>query len=66
MKHIKILTDFWFANYLDTESQLCCLCGNTGKIHLKGVKSPAGAILNTKEVYCLCPNGILMKEGETK
>jgi hypothetical protein len=62
MKNKKWLSNFWCDNYIDNNSGLCSLCGNTGVIDTtKSAVSPAGVHCGGKH-FCICPNGIASKE----
>jgi|WetSurSiteA1Bulk_404760.scaffolds.fasta_scaffold06650_6 hypothetical protein len=52
------ITDYWLKYYIDRESDLCALCGNTGTIILYNVRNPSGELLKSAHTdYCICPNG---------
>jgi len=48
------LADFWLANYLHKEH--CGLCGNSGVIDTRGVRTAAGVECGGR-FWCVCPNG---------
>jgi hypothetical protein len=53
------LADFWMNNYQTLG--FCCLCGNNGIIDTKGkIRAPNGIECGSK-VWCICPNGQVMK-----
>lgn len=45
---------------------LCGLCGNTGRLHQIGVRSPAGILLPAIDRPCICPNGRALKASEAR
>ena len=57
------LVNYWLNNYVDQESTLCVLCGNTGIIETHP-KSPLGVLQNKYKGYCICPNGIEMRKKD--
>ena len=57
-KQNDILTKYWLKHYIDEETGLCSLCGNTGVIFIKIVMNPSGKVLKRDyTTYCVCPNG---------
>lgn len=73
MKNKKALFDFWDENYvilvpiphLNEKVPMCGLCGNSGRIQTNPKRS-SGEELGKQEFYCLCPNGVALKEMEKK
>ncbi len=57
-----IVTKYWLEYYA---SHYCTLCGNTGFIDTRGVKTPAGLEVGRIN-YCICPNGQIMRKGRAK
>ena len=50
---IKPVTDYWYEFYCLNH---CTLCGNSGWLDTRGVRTPAG--VETGRVnWCICPNG---------
>lgn len=45
--------DYWYEFYADHH---CTLCGNSGIIDSRGVKTAAGVEVGRKN-WCICPNG---------
>jgi hypothetical protein len=61
------ITDYWLKYYLDPESGLCSLCGNTGKIDIEAVRTPYGKLLKAGcNCYCICPNGQSLRKNRDK
>lgn len=54
------LTDLWAAEYL-SHNHHCCLCGNSGKIDTRGKVHTSAGVECGKLVWCICPNGRIMK-----
>jgi hypothetical protein len=48
------VTEYWLKHYV--VNALCSLCGNTGIIDTRGVRTPAG-IEAGRLNWCICPNG---------
>lgn len=58
------VTDYWLKYYLDPDSDLCALCGNTGIIIMENIRNPSGQLLkSTYADYCICPNGQSMRKN---
>lgn len=60
----KLLTDIWFNWYVSPRG-LCSLCGNSGKIDTRGVRSAAGVECGGIN-FCICPNGQIMRHHTEK
>lgn len=52
--------DLWRAEFV--RADLCGLCGNSGTIDTRGVRSAAG-VLCGDQFFCLCPNGRAIKKA---
>lgn len=52
---VNLITAYWLKHYLDSHG-LCSLCGNSGLIDTRGVKSQAGNPAGRIN-FCICPNG---------
>ena len=50
---LDIITDYWYAFFA---GEHCTLCGNSGKIDTRGVKTAAGLEVGRVN-FCICPNG---------
>jgi hypothetical protein len=48
-----IVTKYWAEYYLSSH---CTLCGNSGHIDTRGVRTPTGVDVGRLN-YCICPNG---------
>jgi hypothetical protein len=58
------VTDYWLKYYIDPNSGLCALCGNTGIIHIETIRNPSGQLARLGfSDYCICPNGQSMREN---
>lgn len=55
-----VITRYWLDHYCVT---FCTLCGNSGIIDTRGVKTPAGHIVGRLN-YCICPNGQWARHAE--
>lgn len=47
------VVNYWIEYYVD---EICTLCGNTGVIDTRGMKSATGRDIG-RENHCICPNG---------
>lgn len=52
------ITAYWLKHYATDH---CCLCGNSGVIDTRGVRTAAGVEVDRLN-YCICPNGQGMRE----
>jgi hypothetical protein len=52
------VTDYWHQHY--TRKGVCCLCGNSGVLDTRGVRTPAGIECGAL-AFCICPNGQTMR-----
>lgn len=52
----KLLDDYWLKYYA---TQFCTICGNSGVIDSRGVRTPAGVLVGRRN-WCICPNGQAM------
>lgn len=58
-----MVTKYWLEYYATAH---CTLCGNSGVVDTRGVKTPAGVPVGRLN-YCICPNGqVLRKAAQTK
>lgn len=57
------LKNYWIEHYIDKETGLCSLCGNTGIVNTQP-KSPLGRLLKEQTNFCVCPNGVEMRGTE--
>jgi hypothetical protein len=48
-----VITDYWFKFY---HAEHCTLCGNSGIVDTRGVRTPAGVEVGRLN-WCICPNG---------
>jgi len=63
-KNAKIIDRYWLKHYVSSPPLgLCTLCGNTGVIDTRNVRSPAGVFPGKHSEYCICPNGRCMRKG---
>ena len=53
----KAVTDYWLKFYVKDH---CTLCGNSGIIDSRGVKTAAGMEVGRLN-FCICPNGQAMR-----
>jgi hypothetical protein len=51
------LTAYWLDHYADTETVLCTLCANTGRIDTTQSAISAIGVRPGRVNWCLCPNG---------
>lgn len=59
------VTKYWLKHYINKESGMCSLCGNTGTIILYNVRNPSGELLkSTHADYCICPNGQALRNKD--
>lgn len=59
-----IVTAYWLEYYVSDNH--CSLCGNTGIIESRGVRTPAGYELPPKSNWCICPNGQQLRSLQKK
>ncbi len=52
------VTEYWLEHYCD---KYCTLCGNSGVLDTRGVKTAAGVVVGRLD-YCICPNGQALRE----
>jgi hypothetical protein len=58
------LANLWHKEY--SKRGFCVICGNDGIIDTRGkTSSPSGFEYGTK-VFCICPNGRVLKRGYEK
>ena len=50
-----LITRYW-GNYYISERGHCTLCGNSGFIDTRGVRTAAG-VMSGRVNFCICPNG---------
>lgn len=55
--YINVL-DIWLVEF--TNKNMCSLCGQSGVIDTRGLKTPAGLEVG-KLNFCICPNGRALK-----
>lgn len=53
------VTDYWSAHFAPLD--LCSLCGNSGTIDTRGVKTRAGVLVGRVN-WCICPNGQSLRD----
>lgn len=56
MKKFRRTIRFWFMEFLSPKVDVCGLCGNSGVLDTRGVRSPLGVECGVV-AYCICPNG---------
>ena len=54
----KAITNYWYAHYC---AKFCTLCGNSGKIDTRGVRTAAGVECGRIN-FCICPNGQRLRQ----
>jgi hypothetical protein len=54
------ITDYWYKYYFDHH---CTLCGNSGRIDTRGVRTAAGIPVGRVN-YCICPNGQALRPAK--
>ncbi len=59
------ITNYWESYYIDHDSVLCSLCGNSGVIDTRGAKSAAGVVSGRRN-WCICPNGQALRHFSSK
>jgi putative intracellular protease/amidase len=57
------LTQMWLDEFVDHDTCVCSLCGNTGVLDTTGVESPREVPVGRKH-YCICPNGRALKNQD--
>lgn len=55
----KAVTDYWLEHYVNRH--MCSLCGNSGRIDTRGVRTAAGHEVGRIN-FCICPNGQALRE----
>ena len=59
------IREYWNEHYNVKDSRgiggFCSICANTGIIVGRKLPIPNGDILVTKDNYCICPNGMSMR-----
>ena len=58
-----VLSDYWSEYYV--EHNHCSLCGNSGRIDTRGVKTAVGISVGRVN-YCICPNGQALRKDSQK
>lgn len=53
------VTDYWYKHYMSKGH--CSLCGNSGHLDTRGVKTPTGMRVGQLH-FCICPNGQALRE----
>jgi hypothetical protein len=53
-----IVTNYWYEFFAD---QHCTLCGNSGVIDTRGVRTAAGVDVGRRN-WCICPNGQVLRK----
>ena len=56
----RTVTDYWLKYYIPNGH--CCLCGNFGVIDTRGKVFTAAGVECGAEVWCICPNGQVMRK----
>jgi hypothetical protein len=56
----ELITDYWWKFY---HAEHCTLCGNSGIIDTRGVRTRAGVEVGRIN-FCICPNGQLRRAGD--
>jgi hypothetical protein len=56
------VVDYWAENY--APEGFCSLCGNSGIIDTRGVRTPAGVEVGRFN-YCICPNGQTLSKARS-
>lgn len=51
------IDDYWMEHFLDKESKICTLCGNSGEIDTRATAISATGVRAGRLNYCICPNG---------
>lgn len=59
MRQNKRVVEYWFR-YYTTPAGHCSLCGNSGVVDTRGVKTAAGHDAG-RENFCICPNGQVLR-----
>lgn len=54
MRSDRAVVDYWLRHYV--RHGICVLCGNSGLLDTRGVKTPTGVACGGLH-YCICPNG---------
>ena len=62
--HNDIITEY-YQKFYSSGGGHCTLCGNTGEIDTRGLKTPAGLIVGRIN-FCICPNGQSLRAFEMK
>lgn len=65
MTRLSPITRYWLRHYVDPETKLCTLCGNTGTIDTRESAVSAAGVRSGSRVCCICPNGQAMRESAT-
>lgn len=56
---VKAVVDYWLRHYIN---ECCSLCGNSGIIDTRGVKTAAGVKVGRLN-WCICPNGQALRNS---
>jgi hypothetical protein len=55
---------YWIDNYVNEESNLCSLCGNSGVIDTRSTAISHAGVEAGRLNYCICPNGRSMRDQQ--
>lgn len=53
---------FWRDYYVDADTTLCTLCGNSGMVDTRETAISAAGVKAGKIQFCICPNGLAMRK----
>lgn len=56
------ITRYWAQFYCTSGETHCTLCGNSGIIDTRGIKTPAGVSAGRLN-WCICPNGQTLRRA---
>lgn len=66
-KENKVVADYWFEHYRKPFEHYqighCTLCGNSGVIDTRGMKTAAGVEIGCLN-HCICPNGQVLRHHD--
>lgn len=57
MSRKRAVEDYWLEFYC---TEHCTLCGNSGVVDTRGVRTPVGVPCGRKN-WCICPNGQVLR-----
>lgn len=57
-----LITRYWLEHYCDEQ---CTLCGNSGIVDTRGVKTAAGHNVGRIN-FCICPNGQTLRKARER